>query len=113
MFFCRPLQLTAEDHLVVCQALDKLIEECTLILGWCFSAQQVKETKDKQRDLSRSALAAMEVACPPDQEEVPDEFAEHYQLSQPLVTAPIQSAAGRNLLSSVILSGLIGLRALF
>ena len=51
-----------KDNLV-CEALDKLIDECTLILGWCFSTPKVKDTKEKQRQVARTALAKMDIFC--------------------------------------------------
>ena len=53
-----------EDDDAICEAMEKLIHNCTSILGWCYTGQQVEITKQKQRELSRSALAQMEVYCP-------------------------------------------------
>ena len=61
---CRPLATTEDDKTAICQALDNLIDECTLILGWCYSQDHVRTTKVQQRDLSRSALAKMQIYCP-------------------------------------------------
>merc|ERR1711862_549398 len=47
----------------LCQALDKFIN-CTTILGWCFTDEHVQATMKEQREVSRSALAKMEVYCP-------------------------------------------------
>ena len=60
----RPLATTDEDKTAICEALENLIDECTLILGWCYSEDHVKKTKLEQRNLSRSALAKMQILCP-------------------------------------------------
>ena len=69
--------------------MDKLIDECTLILGWCFSTENVEETKNQQRQLARSALAKMEVFCTETEETegAEDLFGENYELLQPLISA--------------------------
>ena len=42
----------------LCSALDSLIEECTVILGWCYSAAEVEDTKRRQRSLMAEAMEA-------------------------------------------------------
>jgi len=54
----------SEGDNALCQALDKFINNCTTILGWCFTDEHVQATMKEQRDVSRSALAKMEVYCP-------------------------------------------------
>ena len=82
---CRPLATTEDDKTAICQALDNLIDECTLILGWCYSQDHVRTTKVQQRDLSRSALAKMQIYCPDTNKnslQIPeDKFAEKAQLA--------------------------------
>lgn len=62
-----------------------MIDECTLILGWCFSSQHVSDTISKQRQVSRAALASLGLICPDADQAViqppEDLFAEHYQYS--------------------------------
>ena len=76
---------TEDDKTAICQALDNLIDECTLILGWCYSQDHVRTTKVQQRDLSRSALAKMQIYCPDTNKNslhLPeDKFAEKAQLA--------------------------------
>ena len=48
----------------MCSALKDLIQNCTQILGWCFSSQQVQSTIQKQRDIAMSTLASMNILCP-------------------------------------------------
>ncbi len=110
LVFRPPLLLTQatsdleEEHEneVVCQALDKLIDECTLILGWCFPTEQVQETKSQQRQVSTSALAKMSIFCPEEGEEdqaisiqpPEDIFAETFDLDgHPLISAQNSSAS--------------------
>ena len=81
---CRPLATTEDDKTAICQALDNLIDECTLILGWCYSQDHVRTTKVQQRDLSRSALAKMQIYCPDNKNSLhlpEDKFAEKAQLA--------------------------------
>jgi len=54
----------SEGDNALCQALDKFINNCTTILGWCFTDEHVQATMKEQRQVSRSALAKMEVYCP-------------------------------------------------
>ena len=35
----------------LCAALNSLIEDCTVILGWCFSSEDVDKTKLKQKEV--------------------------------------------------------------
>ena len=44
---------------MICTALHGLIEECTVILGWCYTSVQVEDTKSKQKEVTRSALTKM------------------------------------------------------
>lgn len=44
----------SEDH--VCSALRSLIEDCTVILGWCYTTQEVEDTKEKQKDITEKAI---------------------------------------------------------
>lgn len=41
---------------MVCSALKDLIEECTVILGWCYTSTEVEVTKQKQKVLIQSSL---------------------------------------------------------
>ena len=59
--FFRPI-ITDNSH-NVCSALKDLIQNCTQILGWCFSSQQVQSTIQKQRDIAMSTLASMNILC--------------------------------------------------
>ena len=36
----------------LCAALNSLIEDCTVILGWCFTSEEVAETKQKQKEVT-------------------------------------------------------------
>lgn len=38
-----------ERQKIVCDAMHELIEECTVILGWCYTSSQVEDTKEKQK----------------------------------------------------------------
>ena len=42
----------------LCSALDSLIEECTVILGWCYTSAEVEDTKRRQRALMAEAMEA-------------------------------------------------------
>ncbi len=41
-----------DSQRMVCSGLRSLIDECTVILGWCYTAQQVEQTKRKQVNCS-------------------------------------------------------------
>ena len=43
---------------MLCSALDSLIEECTVILGWCYTSAEVEDTKRRQRALMAEAMEA-------------------------------------------------------
>ena len=43
---------------MLCSALDSLIEECTVILGWCYTSAEVEDTKRRQRVLMAEAMEA-------------------------------------------------------
>ena len=43
---------------MLCSALDSLIEECTVILGWCYTSAEVEDTKRRQRALTAEAMEA-------------------------------------------------------
>merc|ERR1719297_81559 len=59
----------SEDENVLCQALDKLINNCTAEhLGWCYTDEHVQATMREQREVSRSALAKMKIFCPEPEE---------------------------------------------
>jgi len=45
-----------EEHMV-CGGLRSYIEDCTVILGWCYTAAQVERTKEKQQAIMRKAMA--------------------------------------------------------
>ena len=91
---------TEDDKTAICQALDNLIDECTLILGWCYSQDHVRTTKVQQRDLSRSALAKMQIYCPDtDANPLPaaeDKFAEKAQLASPLKPTIFETSSSAN-----------------
>ena len=38
----------------LCAALNSLIEDCTVILGWCFSSEEVDKTKLKQKEVTHT-----------------------------------------------------------
>ncbi len=42
---------------MICSALRSLIDECTVILGWCYSSREVADTKAKQERLVKTELA--------------------------------------------------------
>ena len=44
------------NRTAVCIALRTLVEECTVILGHCYSPKQVEETKRKQKILMNEAI---------------------------------------------------------
>merc|ERR1712200_198343 len=59
----------SDDENVLCQALDKLIDNCTAEHpGWCYTDEHVQATMREQREVSRSALAKMEIFCPEPEE---------------------------------------------
>jgi len=63
------IETLSEDENVLCQALDKLINNCTAEhLGWCYTDEHVRATMREQREVSRSALAKMEIFCPESEE---------------------------------------------
>jgi len=63
------IETLSEDENVLCQALDKLINNCTAEhLGWCYTDEHVRATMREQREVSRSALAKMEIFCPEPEE---------------------------------------------
>ena len=99
---------TEDDKTAICQALDNLIDECTLILGWCYSQDHVRKTKVEQRDLSREALAKMHIYCPDNastKNHLPeDQFAEKAQLASPLKPTIFEtsSANGKLVFNSMI-----------
>ncbi len=41
---------------MICSGLRNLIDDCTVILGWCYTADQVDSTKKKQEALMRQAM---------------------------------------------------------
>ena len=43
----------SEGDNALCQALDKFINNCTTILGWCFTDEHVQATMKEQRQVSR------------------------------------------------------------
>ena len=43
----------SEGDNALCQALDKFINNCTIILGWCFTDEHVQDTMKEQRQVSR------------------------------------------------------------
>ena len=43
---------------MLCSALNSLIEECTVILGWCYTSAEVEDTKRRQRALMAEAMEA-------------------------------------------------------
>ena len=43
----------SEGDNALCQALDKFINNCTTILGWCFTEEHVQDTMKEQRQVSR------------------------------------------------------------
>ena len=43
---------------MLCSALDSLIEECTVILGWCYTSAEVEDTKRRQRARTAEAMEA-------------------------------------------------------
>ena len=43
----------SEGDNALCQALDKFINNCTTILGWCFTDDHVQATMKEQRQVSR------------------------------------------------------------
>ena len=106
---------TDDDKTAICEALENLIDECTLILGWCYSEDHVKETKIEQRDLSRAALAKMHIYCPekPDNETTnhlpEDQFAEKAQLSSPLKPAFVVESSSTKLVSNLFFVTLISI----
>ena len=75
--FFRPI--VTNNNKDICEALGKLIDDCTIILGWCFSTEQVVQVKKKQRAISLTALATMNIHCPEDLNlDIPeDKFAEN------------------------------------
>jgi hypothetical protein len=105
----------------LCSATDNLIDECTVILGWCFSAQEVQDTKQKQREVSRAALATMNIFCNNNEDrdnEPPtyplEDIDEGHFRPLPKASPSAENAAGNNLSSNycfyltifVLLSGL-------
>lgn len=63
------IETLSEGENVLCQALDKLITNCTAEhLGWCYTDEHVQATMREQREVSRSALAKMEIYCPESEE---------------------------------------------
>lgn len=44
---------------MICNALQSLIEDCTVILGWCYTSTEVEVTKGKQKLLLQHALQEM------------------------------------------------------
>ena len=99
-----------DDKTAICQALDNLIDECTLILGWCYSQDHVRKTKVQQRDLSRAALGKMHIFCPDStsaQIHIPtDQFAEKAQLASPLKPTVFEtSSANAKLVSMLVFVG--------
>ena len=41
---------------MVCSSLNDLINDCTVILGWCYTSEDVNVTKEKQRGLLNKAM---------------------------------------------------------
>ena len=73
-FFPRPLTTgESDDDKLVCKALTSLINECTLVLGWCFPNESVIDTKKKQWEITRSALADMDIYCDEDAQALPED----------------------------------------
>ena len=110
LLFSRPLATSEDDKTAICQALDNLIDECTLILGWCYSQDHVRKTKVQQRDLSRAALGKMHIYCPDStstQIHIPtDQFAEKAQLASPLKPTVFEtSSANAKLVSMLVFVG--------
>ncbi len=55
-FFAFAPSRSHDSRGMICQGLRNLIDDCTVILGWCYTAQQVEETKRRQEGLMREAL---------------------------------------------------------
>ena len=45
-----------DSRRMICGGLHNLIDECTVILGWCYTSDQVEQTKRKQEGLMQEAL---------------------------------------------------------
>ncbi|TRY79262.1 hypothetical protein TCAL_09996, partial [Tigriopus californicus] len=57
--FTNPDEMASEKHKMICNALQSLIEDCTVILGWCYTSSEVEVTKEKQKVLLQHALLKM------------------------------------------------------
>ncbi len=60
---CHSPLVTKDEKAMLCEALNGLIDKCTIILGWCFSAEEVQETKISQWEVTTKALAKMDISC--------------------------------------------------
>ena len=49
----------SENQAMVCAALNSLINDCTVVLGWCYTSTEVEVTKQKQKVLMQRALIKM------------------------------------------------------
>ena len=47
---------SSQQQTMVCTSLNELIEDCTVILGWCYTSEDVQITKEKQRGLLNKAM---------------------------------------------------------
>lgn len=98
---------TESNNALVCKALSSLINDCTLVLGWCFPDERVKDTKQKQWEITRSALAQMDIYCNEEAEEDLPERDRYYSEvanSAPAGTVqlPLQASGAAKLLMSFL-----------